>query len=69
LPQQIQEFIKAGMNEHVGKPIVRACSYSKLWRWLPRDSSGDSPVSPGSPHFNCNKLEDLIGHFRPPRGK
>jgi CheY-like chemotaxis protein len=63
LPQQIQEFIKAGMNDHVGKPLERACLYSKLWRWLPRNSSGDSPVPPGSPHFNRNKLEDLIGHF------
>jgi CheY-like chemotaxis protein len=63
LPQQIQEFIKAGMNDHVGKPIERACLYSKLWRWLPRNGSGDRPVPPGSPHFNRNKLEDLIGHF------
>jgi CheY-like chemotaxis protein len=63
LPQQIQEFIKAGMNDHVGKPIVRASLYSKLWRWLPRNGSSDQPVPPGSPHFNGNKLEDLIGHF------
>jgi PAS domain S-box-containing protein len=63
LPQQIQVFIKAGMNDHVGKPIERPSLYSKLWRWLPHEGSGDPRGSSGSPHFNRNKLEDLIGHF------
>jgi len=63
LPQQIQEFIKAGMNDHVGKPIERASLYSKLWRWLPQKGSRNQPVPPGSPHFNRIKLEDLIGHL------
>ncbi|HUD87200.1 MAG TPA: ATP-binding protein [Xanthobacteraceae bacterium] len=63
LPQQIQAFLKAGMNDHVGKPIERSSLYSKLWRWLPRNGSSDQSVPPGSPHFNRNKLEDLIGHF------
>jgi CheY-like chemotaxis protein len=63
LPQQIQEFIKAGMNDHVGKPIERSMLYSKMWRWLPRNGSSERPVPTGSPHFNRNKLEDLIGHF------
>lgn len=63
LPQQIQVFIKSGMNDHVGKPIERANLYTKLWRWLPRNGSSDQPVPHGSPHFNRDKLEDLIGHF------
>ena len=63
LPQQIQAFIKAGMNDHVGKPIERASLYSKLWRWLPHDDSSEQPVPPGDSHFNHNKLEDLIGQF------
>jgi PAS domain S-box-containing protein len=63
LPQQIQAFIKAGMNDHVGKPIERASLYSKLWRWLPRTGSSDQPLAPGSPHFNRNKLDDLIGRL------
>jgi CheY-like chemotaxis protein len=63
LPQQIQAFIKSGMNDHVGKPIERASLYSKLWRWLPHNGSCGQPAPPGSPHFNRNKLEDLIGHF------
>ena len=63
LPQQIQVFIQSGMNDHVGKPIERANLYTKLWRWLPRNGSSDQPVPHGSPHFNRDKLEDLIGHF------
>jgi PAS domain S-box-containing protein len=63
LPQQIQVFIQSGMNDHVGKPIERANLYTKLWRWLPRNGSSDQPVPRGSPHFNRDKLEDLIGHF------
>lgn len=63
LPQQVQEFLKAGMNDHVGKPIERASLYSKLWRWLPRNDSNAHPSSPGSPHFNRKKLEDLTDSF------
>jgi PAS domain S-box-containing protein len=63
LPQQIQSFIKAGMNDHVGKPIERAVLYSKLWRWLPHTNASDQPAPLGSLQFNRNKLEDLIGHF------
>jgi CheY-like chemotaxis protein len=63
LPQQIQVFIKAGMNDHVGKPIERASLYSKLWRWLPHNNASDQPAPGGSPHFNRSKLDDLIGIF------
>jgi CheY-like chemotaxis protein len=63
LPQQIQTFIKAGMNDHVGKPIERAILYSKLWRWLPHNNASDQPAPPDSLHFNRSRLEDLIGHF------
>ena len=63
LPQQIQAFIKGGMNDHVGKPIERANLYTKLWRWLPRNGPSVQPLPRGSPHFNRDKLEDLIGHF------
>jgi PAS domain S-box-containing protein len=63
LPQQIQAFINAGMNDHVGKPIERASLYSKLWRWLPHNGVSDQPVSLGASHYNHNRLEDLIGQF------
>jgi signal transduction histidine kinase/CheY-like chemotaxis protein len=52
LPQQVQEFLKAGMNDHVGKPIERASLYAKLWRWLPRNDTGAH-----------NKLDDLTDSF------
>jgi CheY-like chemotaxis protein len=63
LPQQVQEFLKAGMNDHVGKPIERARLYSKLWRWLPRNDSSVHLSTPSSPHFNRNKLDDLTDSF------
>ncbi len=63
LPQQVQEFLKAGMNDHVGKPIERASLYSKLWRWLPRNDSSAHLSPPGSPHIDRKKLEELIDSF------
>jgi PAS domain S-box-containing protein len=63
LPQQIQAFLKAGMNDHVGKPIERANLYSKLWRWLAHNNASDQAPPRGSPHFNRDKLDDLIGIF------
>jgi CheY-like chemotaxis protein len=63
LPQQIQSFIKAGMNDHVGKPIERASLYSKLWRWLPHTPAENQPAPSGSPHFNRNTLDELTDSF------
>ena len=63
LPQQIQAFLKAGMNDHVGKPIVRTKLYSTLWRWLPHETANDHPAAPGSPLFNGAKLAELIGNL------
>jgi PAS domain S-box-containing protein len=63
LPQHIQSFIKAGMNDHVGKPIERASLYSKLWRWLPHTNAENQPAPSGSPHFNRNTLDALIDSF------
>ena len=63
LPQQVQGFIKAGMNDHVGKPIARTKLYSTLWRWLPRETANDHPAQPASPLFNYAKLEELIGNL------
>ena len=39
--------------------------YSKLWRWLAHNGLGNHPVPSGSPHFNRDKLDDLIGHLGP----
>ena len=65
LPQQIQTFLKAGMNDHVGKPIVRTKLYSTLWRWLPHETANDQPAPATSPLFNPNKFEELIANLGP----
>jgi len=61
LPQQVESFIKAGMNDHVGKPIERAKLYSKLWRWIPRHAVRIEDAAPSFSDFNRSKLDELIG--------
>lgn len=61
LPQQVESFIKAGMNDHIGKPIERAKLYSKLWRWLPNRRSDYSPALASSSDFDHAKLDELVG--------
>lgn len=63
LPRQIQSFLKAGMNDHVGKPIVRTKLYSTLWRWLPHETANDQPAQAGSPLFNGAKLEGMVANL------
>jgi signal transduction histidine kinase/FixJ family two-component response regulator len=36
MPAQVQSFLKAGMNGHIGKPIERTKLYDKIQRWLPK---------------------------------
>jgi PAS domain S-box-containing protein len=59
LPQQVQSFLQAGMNDHVGKPIERSNLYTKLWRWLPSNAHG-AQSAPGDSVVNQAKLEELI---------
>jgi HPt (histidine-containing phosphotransfer) domain-containing protein len=35
LPEQVEDFIAAGMNDHVGKPFDRSELYRLIDRWLP----------------------------------
>jgi signal transduction histidine kinase/response regulator of citrate/malate metabolism len=35
LPEQVAEFRRAGMNDHIGKPFDRQALYSLIERWLP----------------------------------
>jgi CheY-like chemotaxis protein len=35
LPEQVEDFIDAGMNDHVGKPFDRGELYRLIDRWLP----------------------------------
>ena len=65
LPQQIQSFINAGMNDHIGKPIERKKLYSKLWCWLPRKLADQPAVLASSPMFNHTRLDELIYSLGP----
>src|SRR3712207_482777 len=35
LPEQVTEFRRAGMNDHIGKPFDRHALYGLIDRWLP----------------------------------
>ena len=65
LPQQIQSFINAGMNDHIGKPIERKKLYSKLWCWLPRKLAAAPAALASSPVFNHTRLDELIDSLGP----
>lgn len=45
LPQLVNSFKEAGMNDHVGKPIVRVELFSKLNTWLERAGVADAAIS------------------------
>ena len=60
LPQQVQEFLKAGMNDHVGKPIERAQLYNNVRRWLPRAKGLRVQIGAGPPNFDKPKFEELV---------
>lgn len=38
LPQQVRAFMKAGFNDHIGKPVRRDDLFRKLGEWLPEDT-------------------------------
>lgn len=65
LPRQIQSFINAGMNDHIGKPIERKKLYSKLWCCLPRKLAAEPAVLASSPMFNHTRLDELIDSLGP----
>jgi signal transduction histidine kinase/CheY-like chemotaxis protein len=69
LPQQIQQFKDAGMDDHVGKPVRRDDLLRKLSEWLPR--AGESMVEGkplhGKPAFNekdFNDFQNMMGAER-----
>jgi CheY-like chemotaxis protein len=65
LPQQVQSFLHAGMNDHVGKPIERTNLYTKLWRWLPSNAHVDASAVTAPPVVNQARLEELINALGP----
>jgi CheY-like chemotaxis protein len=60
LPQQIQSFMRAGMNDHVGKPIERNKLFRTLWRWLPQSGADEPAAAPDTSLYNAAKLSELI---------
>ncbi|WP_165820273.1 hybrid sensor histidine kinase/response regulator [Microvirga sp. KLBC 81] len=42
LPQQVRDFIDAGFNDHIGKPLRRDDLFRKMREWLP-DTTGEAP--------------------------
>jgi len=41
LPQQVRAFMKAGFNDHIGKPIRRDDLFRKMREWLPAEGQED----------------------------
>jgi len=65
LPQQVREFLAAGMSDHVGKPIERAQLYTKVWRWLPRVEGAETTADPAE--FNFSQFNELVVMLGAPR--
>jgi CheY-like chemotaxis protein len=40
--EQVASFIKAGMNDHVGKPFKRDALLATVARWLPTSDGGEA---------------------------
>ncbi|WP_160310490.1 hybrid sensor histidine kinase/response regulator [Microvirga vignae] len=43
LPQQVRDFLAAGFNDHLGKPIRRDDLFRKMREWLPDTTEGADP--------------------------
>jgi PAS domain S-box-containing protein len=67
LPQQVQSFLDAGMNDHVGKPIERAKLYSKVWNWMPRTERRMTRVETNSDPFERAKFDELVDVLGAPK--
>ncbi|WP_052763683.1 ATP-binding protein [Microvirga massiliensis] len=56
LPEQIEEFRKAGMNDHVGKPFDREQLYTVIDRWI----SDFVVVETGPPQAEHCEEQDMV---------
>jgi CheY-like chemotaxis protein len=61
LPLQVQSFLDAGMNGHIGKPIDRAILYAGVQRWLPVVEGANLRIGPNAANCAWPKLEEFIG--------
>jgi len=46
LPQQVRDFINAGFDDHIGKPIKREDLWRKMKEWLPEAIGPDNGCDP-----------------------
>ncbi len=68
LPEQINAFIAAGMNDHVAKPINPDQLISSVKRWLDVDNPEPVQVNPSEKQdFEANRLAELIDLMGPDR--
>ncbi|WP_238190117.1 PAS domain-containing hybrid sensor histidine kinase/response regulator [Methylobacterium frigidaeris] len=66
LPDQVQSFRDAGMDDHLGKPFTPAELTARLARWLDRDlSHGDLPEE-DEPALLDQALYDGVRAYLPP---
>jgi CheY-like chemotaxis protein len=63
LPQQIQSFLDAGMNDHVGKPIDRDHLHEKVALWMESPGGAVPPRAPAAMDFDPSKFESFLANF------
>jgi CheY-like chemotaxis protein len=61
LPHDIKSFLRAGMDDHIGKPVERARLNNTIRRWLPRAKHPKEPTTTRLSQFNRLKLEEFVG--------
>jgi signal transduction histidine kinase/ActR/RegA family two-component response regulator/HPt (histidine-containing phosphotransfer) domain-containing protein len=60
LPQQVRTFMKAGFNDHIGKPVRREDLLRKLSEWLPEETpSVEEPRLSARVFFKESHFEDF----------
>lgn len=61
LPQQVRDFMKAGFNDHIGKPVRRDDLLRKMKEWLPDAAASDegSDLRPAAQAFKEQHFADF----------
>jgi len=60
LPQQVETFLEAGMNDHIGKPIELAKFLKMIRRWQPGADNGGVSLEPDSSDFDQSALDTFV---------
>jgi CheY-like chemotaxis protein len=61
LPQQVREFLDAGMNDHIGKPFDGTKLCNSVRRWLRSAEGREVSGARNSPLSEVMKYEGLVG--------